>query len=519
MKRSALLIIAATVLSFFGRNAYAQTVASRLDSLFTAPGNFESLNGGVLVAENGKIIYQKYFGFADFEKNRRNAESSSFEIASNTKTFTSTAILQLRDKGKFRLDDPFVKYFPAFPYPTITIRNLLTHTSGLGNEQVYVAMLKDEPARILTNADIIPCLVKYGKPLRFQPGDNWEYNNINFELLALLVEKTSGSSYAGYLRKHIFSPAGMTHTYVRTEKPKTADTNRVTTYMPSPGQLFLAAQINPDSIRNPHFIQMIHNFWGLVGDGGIVSTLQDMLNYSEALYSGKLLKASTMEEAYTPARLTNDKDYEVFPRNGFRPGTKYLGRMHYGLGWVIHEDTSMGRIVAHAGKFPGIWAGFLRNISKRQTIITYDNTAWSGADLLNRMALDILNDKPIEDLLSKKSLAQVYTQCLMQKGADAAFSKLMERRDDSTHYFLDQYELNSLGYQFLANGYLTQSLETFKVNTLLFPKSANVYDSYAEALAQNGNKDAAVAMYRKSILMDPTNENGKKQLKKLTATP
>ncbi|HZE85302.1 MAG TPA: hypothetical protein VE035_13400, partial [Puia sp.] len=236
---------------------------------------------------------------------------------------------------------------------------------------------------------------------------------------------------------------------------------------------------------------------------------------SEALYSGKLLKASTMEEAYTPARLTNDKDYELLPRNGFRPGTKYLGRMHYGLGWVIDEDTSMGRIVEHGGKFPGIWSGLLRNISKRQTIITYDNTAWSGADLLNRMALDILNNKPIEDLLSKKSLAQVYVQCMMQKGADAAFSRLMELKSDTAHYFLDQYEINSLGYQFLANGYLAQSLETFKINVLLFPNSANAYDSYAEALAQHGDKDPAVAMYKKSILMNPKNEEGKKRLKKL----
>src|SRR5258708_37833114 len=115
MKRLASFIITATVLSLFGGNAYAQTVAGRLDSLFMAPGNFESLNGGVLVAENGKIIYQRYFGFADLEKRKNNNESSSFEIASNTKTFTSTAILQLRDKGKFRLDDPFVKYFPSFP--------------------------------------------------------------------------------------------------------------------------------------------------------------------------------------------------------------------------------------------------------------------------------------------------------------------------------------------------------------------------------------------------------------------
>src|SRR5690349_4254538 len=114
-----------------GLTLYAQTIATRLDSLFTAPGNYESLNGAVLIAENGKVIYQRSFGYANIDKKMVNSSRSSFNIASLTKTFTSTAILQLLEKGKLHLDDPYQKYFPSFPYPNINLRHLLTHTSGL----------------------------------------------------------------------------------------------------------------------------------------------------------------------------------------------------------------------------------------------------------------------------------------------------------------------------------------------------------------------------------------------------
>jgi CubicO group peptidase (beta-lactamase class C family) len=516
--KAVLYLFAFSILFLYGTNIQAQTIAQRLDSLFTAPGNFESLNGGVLVAEKGKIIYQRSFGFADLEKKKPNTGSASFEIASNTKTFTSTAILQLKEKGRLRLEDPFVKWFPDFPYPAITIRHLLTHTSGLMNDgRLYFYRLRKEPGHMLTNADAIPSIRQFDTVLNFQPGDNFEYCNINYELLALLIEKISGLSYSDYLRKYIFIPAGMTHTRLQMERPEVPDTNLVNNYMTPPGKMFLATLTNIDSIQTPGIKQRIQNFKELVGDGGIISTFADMLRYSEALYAGKLLKPSTLEEAYTANRLNNGKDYEVY--GSTRPGTAKLGNIHYGLGWDIHGDTSMGRIVSHGGHYMGIWSGFIRNISKDQTIITYDNTDWSGADLLNRMALDILNNKPIENLLSKRSLARVYGQCLLQKGPDAAFSKLMVLKGDTVHYILDGLEVNTLGYQFLGAGYTAQALETFKINTLLSPNSANTYDSYGDALVQSGDKEAAIAMYKKALGMNPKNEEEKQKLQKLLTSP
>src|ERR1700712_4217749 len=175
---SAAGIFYACMFVFISTGANGQgMVAARLDSLFTAPGNFESLNGTVLVAEKGHIIYQRSFGLADKRNKTPNQPGSSFEIASNTKTFTATAILQLKEKGKLGPDDPLQKYFPAFPYPLITIRHLLSHQSGLPDLDIYAAILQNEPGRQFSNADIIPALIHYNKPLRFQPGDRFEYSN------------------------------------------------------------------------------------------------------------------------------------------------------------------------------------------------------------------------------------------------------------------------------------------------------------------------------------------------------
>src|SRR5436190_13513349 len=113
--------------------AAAQTVSQKLDGLFqTSP-----INGNVLVAENGRIIYQKSFGYADLAAKTPITNDSPFQTASVAKSFTSTAVLQLRDKRKLNLDDPFVKYFPEFPFPAIAIKHLLSHTSGLPDLELY----------------------------------------------------------------------------------------------------------------------------------------------------------------------------------------------------------------------------------------------------------------------------------------------------------------------------------------------------------------------------------------------
>ena len=486
----------------------AQSIAERLDSLFTSPGNFEQLNGGVLVAIDGKVVYEKGFGYSNFERKIPNTIYSSFPIASNTKVFTSISVLQLRDKGRLNLDDAFVKYFPEFPFNNITIRNLLTHTSGLPNVGIYYDWLKDDSGKRFGMNDIIPAIVKYGKSLRFQPGEKFEYSNINYELLALMVEKLSALSFQAYVRKYIFIPAGMTHSYFANAGDMKSDANLVRGYTTVPGRMYMMP-VNTDSLKDVRLRQMLDNLIpGLTGDGGIISTLDDMLNFDNALSSGRLLKVSSLKEAYTSNRLTNGKDYTLFPNPVY-------GIKHYGLGWIVDQDSSNGLIVSHRGGDPGTNSGFVRNITKKQTIIIYDNTEWGSLERLVMMATDILNNKPVRHLLPKKSLAILYGQTLVANGPDDALAKLFEFKNDTAHYNLDEYAMNQLGYDLLFNHYKNLALETFKINVLLFPTSFNVYDSYADALGSNGNKDAATTMYKKSIELNPNNEGGKKKLQNI----
>ena len=163
-------------------------VSLKLDSFFHTLDTYNQINGNVLIAANG-IIYKKSFGFADIENGTPNTDSTAFTLASVSKVFTSAAILQLRDKGKLKLDDHIIKYFPDFPYPDITVRNLLSHTSGLPDYNLYEDQIKENPNKIFTNQDLLPSLKLWKQPLSFTPGDKWEYSNTNFCLLALLVEK------------------------------------------------------------------------------------------------------------------------------------------------------------------------------------------------------------------------------------------------------------------------------------------------------------------------------------------
>ena len=180
-----LFSIASLTLSYHGLGQ--NEVSNRLDSLFQSLYNYNQINGNVLIARRGSVIYKHSFGFADFASKKPNNDSSGFTLASTSKIFTSAAILQLRDRGKLRLDDSFIRYFPDFPFPGITIRNLLSHTSGLPDYELYEDQIRQQPDKIFTNKDILPSLKMWKKPLRFEAGEKWSYSNTNFCLQTYLV--------------------------------------------------------------------------------------------------------------------------------------------------------------------------------------------------------------------------------------------------------------------------------------------------------------------------------------------
>lgn len=190
---------------------------SKLDSFFSTIDKNGDISGSILVAEKGKILYQKSFGYADAQKKIPNTAKTLFQIASVSKLCTAIAVLQLYEQKKLNLTEKYSKYFSDFPYPEVTIKQILSNTSGVPDVgDLFVPFWRLNRDTIFTLNDIVPAL-KFSKlPLIFPAGEAWEYSNTNYSLAALLVEKISGEKFDSYLSKKIFKPAGMETTFQKT---------------------------------------------------------------------------------------------------------------------------------------------------------------------------------------------------------------------------------------------------------------------------------------------------------------
>jgi CubicO group peptidase (beta-lactamase class C family) len=480
-KSMVLLLIAGT--------AGAQTIIPQLDQYLAALHMNNELNGSILVAENGEVLYKKSFGYADFAGKIENTDTTLLNIASVSKTFTAIAVLQLKEKNKLRLDDTFIKYFPGFPYPGITIRQLLSHTSGLpDSEPILDSIIAKNPGKLFHNTDIIPALTIYknSKQLPFDPGQGWRYSNAGYALLALLIEKVSKQSFADYMKKNVFIPAGMMHTYVQTSLSEKNDKNRAATYMYSNHFEMKLQQMDTLS----HMKEWTYNLAGLTGSTNVISCTRDLLQYDKALYSSKLVKPATMEEAFTPVRVNGKENIAV-------------QGLSYGLGWFVEKDSIRGKTVSHSGAAPGIVTYFIRNLSRKQTVIILMNVQASAFNI--SAVLDILDNKLV---VYKKSAAFAYARDIYEKGPDNAFAGLLKNRGDTSQYVLTEKDMSRVGLEFgRTRCCQNYALEAYKINTLLFPQSWKVYDDYAAALARNGKKEEAEIMFRKSLSLNPENRN------------
>ncbi|WP_168207821.1 serine hydrolase [Spirosoma sp. KCTC 42546] len=474
----------------------AQSTTQRLDSLFAALQDEQRLNGTVLVAEQGKVIYQKSFGFAQVNTKILNRDDTRFQLASIGKTFTAVAILQLYEQKKLKLDDALINYLPDFPFATITIRQLLSHTAGLPDLQIFEPYIRDNPARILTNADVIPALKKFGK-LPFEPGERWSYSNPGYCLLALVVEKLTKMPFHTYLNSHVWQASSMPNTYPCSIPTAKVDPKRAESYQP----IFFSSQLQlVDTMQRYH--PLLVNFGGLQGLGFIASTANDLWSFDRALYSGRLLKAQTLALAFTPTRLKNGNQADV-ERN----------KVTYGLGWFIGQDTTIGKRVWHSGFIPGGSTLFLRNLTRQQTVVILTNAESDGLQESGENVLKLLTNRHLAP--EKKSLAKQYVRALFEQGPDYGAARFMSMRTDTAHYRFSPAEMDYAGHQFLLNGYTSQALETLKILTFAESQAWQPYTSYAEVLQLIGKKAEAVIMYQKSLSLNATNERVRQALTQL----
>jgi len=324
-----------------------------VDSLLTYLHHRQLFNGTVLLAEQGKVIYKKAFGIAGPD-GKPLTTASSFNLASVSKQFYAMMIMMLKEEKKLIFDDPVQRHLPAFPYPGITLRNLMNHTSGLP-EYFQIAERDMNLMDTLTNEHMLELLAEKKPPLDFKTGDKFAYCNTNYTTLASVIEKVSGMSCDKFFSMRIAKPLGMNNSYIYDLTMKTYPASRVWGFRFSGAKPVLNDLIAVD---------------GIVGDGNVYSTVEDLLKWDQALYGSKLVSQATFSEAIAPATL-ND-------------GTK----SNYGFGWNIDEG---GKELSHSGGWAGFRTYIARVVYNKQTFILLDNSSsFRGISLVNK----ILHDKP-----------------------------------------------------------------------------------------------------------------------------
>ncbi|WP_260607558.1 serine hydrolase domain-containing protein [Chitinophaga polysaccharea] len=294
-------------------------------------------NGAMIVARKGVIIFEKYHGYENSRTKTPVMDSSSFQLASVTKTFTGAAVMWLVQNEKLSLEDSLQKFFPAFPYKGINVRMLLNHRSGLPNYLYFCDSLWKDEARFITNEEVIKLMEQHKPPVQHLPNTHFQYCNTNYMLLASIIEKASGQKYADFMQQTIFGPLRMTSTFVY--DPSSATRTHQTQSHKYNGQF------EPDTY-----------FDGVMGDKGIYSSAEDMLKWDQALYSGQFLNDATLKAAYTP--YSNEK-----------PGVR-----NYGLGWrlMVYPDSTKN-IIYHNGWWHGNNTVFYRFIQDSTTLIILGN--------------------------------------------------------------------------------------------------------------------------------------------------
>jgi len=307
--------------------AYYAAADAFYEKVFDRP----SFNGVFLVAKNGQIIYEKYHGFFDLKKKDSLTINSAFHIASISKTFTAMAILKLWEMKKLDLNDNLSKYFPNFPYEGVTVKMLLNHRSGLPNYVHYFDAIGWDKKKFVTNQDVLQSLYDHKPGLQFPIGKRFSYCNTNYALLALIIEKVSGMSYAQFLQSNFFEPLKMNDTYVFTM----ADTARAMPSYEYNGRKFPL-----------EFLDVVY------GDKNVYSTARDLLKWDQALYPGSgLFQQATLDSAYSPYSFE-------------RPGVK-----NYGLGWRMFAYPSGKKIIYHNGWWHGNNTVLTRLMQDSATII------------------------------------------------------------------------------------------------------------------------------------------------------
>lgn len=332
-----------TACIFLAVAALAQNSSDPVDQYIQAEMQKRKIPGlALLVARDGRIVRAQGYGMSNVELQVPVKPETLFQSGSMGKQFTATAVMMLVEEGKIRLDDPITKYFADAPvaWNQVTVRQLLSHTAGFTDYPDNFNFRQDR-----TEDEILKAIE--GVPLASPPGTKYSYANLGYATLGVLIHRVSGKFYGDFLQERVFQPLGMSTTRIISE----ADIipNRAAGYRLVKGEL-----------KNQEWVAPTLN---TTADGSLYFSILDLAKWDAALYTEKLLKRSSLEQMWTPAKLNNGQ-----PNSG-----------HYGFGWFMDEIHGH-HIVEHEGAWQGFTTNISRYVNDKLTVVVLTNLEGSHPD-------------------------------------------------------------------------------------------------------------------------------------------
>jgi CubicO group peptidase (beta-lactamase class C family) len=342
------------VACMFTQMSYSQDKTQKIDEVVSRYASLNKFNGAVLVAEKGNILLEKGYGYRNLAAHLPNDPQTIFQLGSITKEFTAAVVLKLAKQKKLALTDPLSKYYPDFPKgDSITLQNLLTHTSGIFNysdtKEVW------EQSQQETDEGKVLAFIK-SKPLSFRPGEKYSYSNSNYMLLAYIIQKVTGKTYEAVVSGMILNPLHMTRSGFDFTALK--DKDKATGYWN-----FSAAKYMEGPPTNPT---------QFIGSGEMHSTVIDLYKWHQALQDGKILDQSLQQQAYRPFK------------------------KEYGYGWEIMDSIGGKKVIGHSGRMLGGFETTMVRVPEDNVIVILLNNNADGPYLktISRDILSLLYGKP-----------------------------------------------------------------------------------------------------------------------------
>jgi len=451
---------------------------------FIVPG------AAIALIEDGEVILQKGYGYADVKKNAIVDGRTGFNIGSISKTIAAWGVMKLVEEGKIELDSPAEKYLTRWHLPEskydvdgVTIRRLLSHTAGLSLHGYPGWSPNDTLPSIeesLSGKNNGPGDVR----IIMEPGTKWKYSGGGFTILQLIIEEVTGQKFADYMQAEVLDPLGMKNSSYTID----------------------AKILGGSSLEHNGYGEVIpFELFTAEAAAGLHTTIEDFaifaqasLNYSNPSGTQQsILKKSTLELMTSPALASNGR---------------------YGLGYSIDSiQNTQAVLVGHGGANTG-WHAYLRVNQQTGDGFVMITNGGSGHNVYRQAYCDWINWKLDVSLGNrcKKSITPLLINTLKNEGIEATIVTYKKvKKTEADNYSFYEGSLNSFGYELLQTDKIMEAIEIFKLNVEEYPESGNVYDSLGEAYMVDGNHKLAIENYEKSIEIDPENTNGIKILKKL----